>query len=216
MKIIKTEVYSFEELSDEAKQKAVEDHRDLCSGDQPAWSAENRQTMEKFSEIFPIKVTNWSYGERSEGVSFHFEAEDYIEELSGFRLAKYLWNNYKGNLFKGKFYGNLKTNEFVKHKRIKSSELYKNGNRFNPYYSAIKLDSSCVLTGYFMDDNILGPIYDFLNKPTNINFRDLLEDCYFEWIKACNADIEWQNSNEYLSEELINNRYEFEEDGSKF
>lgn len=208
MKQITLSLYSFEELSEEAKQKAIEDHRDLCNGDQPAWADENRESMEKFSEIFPIKVTNWSYGGRGEGVDFRFETEDYIEELSGVRLATYIWNNYKNKLFKGKWYSKAWDEKLRILNPSKGTGVERR--------SKIILDNCCVLTGYCMDDTILDPIYQFLNKPSNIDFRELLEDCFDAWIKACNSDIEWQNSYEYLSEELINNEYEFEEDGSKF
>lgn len=216
MRTIELKLYKFEELSEEAKQKAIEDWR--SNDTEIAWASENRQTMEKFAEIFPIKVTNWSYGGRGEGVSFRFTADDCIEELSGQRLATYIWNNYKSDLFKGKYYRHLSDgSKRIFHKRIKSEQLKNPGRRcdwFNAYYSGIILDHSCVLTGYCMDDDILDPIYKFLDKPTNQNFRELLEDCFDEWIKACNRDIEWQNSDEYIIETIQANDYEFTEDGT--
>jgi hypothetical protein len=218
MKTIEIKLYQFDELSEEAKEKAIEDYRD--SNTEITWASENRDTMEKFADIFPIKIRDWSYGGRGEGVSFYFTADDTIEELSGQRLATYIWNNYKSDLFKGKYYRHLKDgSKRIFHKRIKSQQLTNKGRHcdwINAYYSGITLDNSCVLTGYCMDMDILDPIYKFLEKPTNANFKELLEECFDAWIKACNADVDWQNSDEYISEELANNDCEFEEDGTKY
>lgn len=202
-------ILKFDELSYEAKQTAIENYRNKDY--ELAWADENRQSMEEFSKIFPIKVTDWCYGIGGEGVTFRFEVDhDEVEELSGWRLAAKLWTNYKDDLFKGKYY----SSSFRPHPVTKEHPA---GITYTKRYSKIFLENSCVLTGYCMDDNILGPIYDFLDKPTNQTFRDLLEDCFHEWIKACNADIEWQNSDEYISGNLVlANEYEFTEDGETF
>lgn len=216
MRTVSLKLYKFEELGEEAKEKAIKHYRN--NDTEIAWASENRDTMEKFAEIFPIKVTHWEYGGRGEGVSFHFTCDDTIEELSGQRLATYIWNNYKSDLFKGKYYRHLKDgSKRIFHKRIRSNQLTGKARLCdwtNAYYSGIFLTTDCVLTGYCMDMDILDPIYKFLDKPDNQSFRDLLEDCFDEWIKACNADIDWQNSDEYISEELVNNDYEFTEDGT--
>lgn len=212
MRTINVKLFNFSELSEEAKVKACEEYRNR--GYEPVWTAENRQTLEAFEKIFPINVTNWSYGGRGEGVSFSIIGE-HIEEVSGQRLATYLWNNYARDLFKGKYYGCVEVKKLVKHKRVKNPKDYKNGNFFNPYYSAITLDNSCVLTGYYLDNEILDPIYEFLDNPTKgTTFEDLLNDCFNAWIKACNDDVESQNTDEYIGEHMEANDYEFEEDGT--
>jgi len=221
MKTIEIQLYKFSELSETAKQTAIENYRN--KNDEYFWADENRATMETFAEIFPIKVTNWSYGGRGEGVSFHFTADDAIENLSGVRLSTYLWNNYKTELFKGKYYHSQSfglTDKKLKHKRVKSIEITNNcpnkGKFSNSYYSAIQLETCCVLTGYCMDDDILQPIYDFMNKPTAQNFNELLEDCFNAWVKSCNDDADYQISEEFISEELENNEQYFTEDGKLY
>lgn len=205
MREITTKLFTFEELSDEAKQKAIEQYRDR--GYEPAWTEENRQTLEAFENVFPIKVSNWSYGGRGEGVTFSI-ISDHIEEVSGQRLATYLWNNYGRDLFKGRYYS-------TPMRSCPVDKEHPAGLTYKKRYSKIMLDNSCVLTGYCLDDDILKPIYDFLNKPTKgITFSDLMEDCFDAWIKACNNDIEYQNSDEYITEHFHANEYEFEEDGT--
>ena len=68
-----------------------------------------------------------------------------------------------------------------------------------------------------MDNEILAPIFDFMRKPNNnTSFKDLLNDCFEAWVTACNNDIDSQNSDEYISENLESNDYEYTEDGEEF
>lgn len=208
MRTIELKLLKFSELSDKAKEKACENYRN--KGYEPAWTQENRETMEKFAEIFPIKIMNWSYGGRGEGVSYCFTVDDTIEELSGQRLATYIWNNYRHDIFKGKYYSSPMRN-------VPVDKQHPAGLTYTKRYSKIILENCCVLTGYCMDDSILAPIYKFLNKPDiNVNFKDLLDDCFDEWINACNADVEFQNSDEYVGEHLEANEYEFIEEGETY
>lgn len=205
-------IFSFDELSPEAKEKACKDWRN--EEVEIAWTEENRNSMEKFAEIFPIKVTNWSYGGRGEGVSFHFTSDDAIEELSGRRLATYIWNNYRRDLWKGRYYGRLSPTD--KHgQSIPKSKEHPIGQRHVKRYSRILLEFGN-LTGYTMDYALTNPIKEFLDKPDSRNFKDLLEDCFSAWIRDCNADVEWQSSDEYIGEHLEANDYEFEEDGTRY
>lgn len=224
MRTIRTKVYKFSELSKAAKQTAIEWYRSRDTELQ--WADENRHSMERFAEIFPIKVTDWCYGRRGEGVSFRFETDrDEIEQLSGQRLATYIWNNYRDQIYSRMYYSMMGsiglTDHKINHKRV-TSEQIKNecpnkGKWSNSYHSAITIEKmNCPLTGYCMDNELLFTIYEFLDKPDSRNFEDLLEDCFNEWIKACNKDIEWQNSDEFITEEIENYDYEFTKDGKAF
>lgn len=192
-------IYSFDELSEEAKQKAIENNRP----EEIFWADENRQSMEAFADLFPIKVTNWSYGNQGEGVDFYFTCEDEIENLSGQRLATYIWNNYRKDLYTYKQY-------------------WRCGEHFNCVganskhtTSKIFLDEfGCPFTGYCMDNEIIAPLFAFMRKPdANTTFEDLLNDCFSAWIKACNNDIEFQNSDDQIIETIKSNEYEFDENG---
>lgn len=58
MKTITT--YSFSELSEEAKSRALDDYR--SSGFEYAWQDENRHSLSAFCVFFGVKVTDWSIG----------------------------------------------------------------------------------------------------------------------------------------------------------
>ena len=61
MRVKQIKLYKFDELSDEAKEKAINDHREFIASD-TSWQSENVRTLEQFENIFPIKVKEWEYG----------------------------------------------------------------------------------------------------------------------------------------------------------
>lgn len=197
MRTIEVKIYNIDELSDKAQQRAF---HDWLSDDMYAWSCENEKTLDEFISIFPVKVTNWQYG-YGNYINFYMTCDDDLEELEGFRLAKHLWNEYKGYIYKGKYYS-------TGQRWIDGKYHYKHR------YSKITLERSCVLTGYCIDDDILKPLYDFLDRPVEgVTFKELMEDCLDAWIKACADDYEACRSFEYFKEDSEINNYEYYENG---
>ncbi len=189
MPVTKTEtftLYKLEELSEAAKENALHQLRD----DEDFFATDNRNTLDAFEKIFPITVKDWEYGYHNH-IGFTFDAEEEISELSGIRLMAYIYNNYFSDLWRGKWY-------------------YKNGKERR---SKVIFDNSLPLTGYFTDDAILEPIFNFLKKPDGTTFYDLLYDCLQSWIYACNKDAEYQRSEEALLEMAEANDYLFDEHG---
>lgn len=201
---IRVKVYKFNELNEQAKQKAIDNWRN--ESHEISWSDENADTLRRFADIFPCKLKSWCYGDRGEGVYWTFTGEDQIEELSGQRLATYIWNNYHNDIYKPKQYwiyqGRHNTvGQGAKHRDSKVS-LYD--------------EFACPLTGYCMDNEIIAPLFDFMRKPDTRDFKELLESCFDAWIDACNNDVEFQNSDEVISETLESNDYEFTQDGKRY
>jgi hypothetical protein len=135
---------------------------------------------------------------------------------------KYLINHYYSDLFRPKYRKNLTTSDKrINHRRIKVTE-HKNKQtgeiRYsNVYYSGCEKDDCCILTGYGMDYDILKPIYNFLKKPCkHTTFEDLIKECGESWLNAVNADYEYQQSFEYISETLSANEYDFLEYGEMY
>ena len=194
-------VYKFDELSDEAKESAINSFRGIDQ-DLP-WIDENRKSMETFCDIFNVKVTDWHYSPYSHSsISFNMDnVDDDVKELKGIRLLKYIVNNYWSDLFKGKFFS--------------TSGKYIDGQyHYRSRHSKVMFETSCVLTGYCLDDDILKPVYDFLKKPDeNVDLEYLVNDCLWSWIYACNRDIEYQFSDEAITETIECNDYMFTEDG---
>ncbi|MFA5276493.1 MAG: hypothetical protein WC417_06355 [Candidatus Omnitrophota bacterium] len=199
MEIIEKTYYKFDELSDEAKEKALNKFREWAAND-PAWQEENRETLNAFESVFPVKILNWEYGDRN-FINFRMQAEDEIRELSGWRLAAYLWNNYGRKLFKGKYY-------------TKPFRIDENGKPHHKFrHSKIILEHDCALTGFYMDNEIFNEIYKYMSKLDNRDFEQLLSDCLYNWVHACRKDLEWQCSDKVIMEDIKNNDYEFDENG---
>jgi hypothetical protein len=79
------------------------------------------------------------------------------------------------------------------------------------------LSKDCPLTGVFYDEAILQPIHNFLKKPyQDINFYKLLDRCIKSFCEAVADDIQNQNSDNYISEFLEANEYQFLESGKIF
>jgi hypothetical protein len=85
-------IYTYEELTPEAREKACEQYRQ--AGMDYHWSDEWRDSLKGFSDTFPIRLRTWEVSTHSH-TSFNFGmTNDNIEDVKGVRLYKYLQNNY--------------------------------------------------------------------------------------------------------------------------
>jgi hypothetical protein len=209
---IRTKIYKFNELSNEAKQTAIERYLQDENFD---WISDNAgNTLNDFCRIFDINLREFDFLENYRS-RYTFNLEDNILELSGQRLATYIWNNYKTRIFKGKYYGKL-VDTFKDGTKIPVSKLHPVGLRHVTRYSKVIIEHSCVLTGWCYDEYILQPIYDFLDKPTDTNFKDLLENCLTEICNSVENEIKANSQEDAISENFEANNYEFTADGRRF
>jgi len=190
MKTIEITLYKFNELSSEAQETAINKWRE--SDTDYFFASDNEASLKAFTEIFPIKVNNWSYDAYSHSESSQYNGEADHQTLSGPRLMAFIHNNYGNMLYPAKTY------------RLKSGKTRK---------SRIIKDTEMTMTGYYMDNVLLDPIYDFLKGNVNIDFEDLLESCVYAWGKACQADCYYQQTPEYIKETIEANDYDFTIEG---
>jgi len=198
-------IYTIDELSDDAKQRAYEDSIESF---EYFLHGENMASLNAFAGIFNIKIKNYSYGGNNSFIDWSFSGvDDEVVELKGFRLAKYIWNNYRRDLFKGKYFSLQSKKEFNPHYGVKYGT-------YKSRHSKILLDNSCVLTGFYIDDDLLKPIYDFLNKPcTHTDMEYLIQDCVNCWLSSVQSDYEDQMSIEAFYDNAQANEWEFYSDG---
>lgn len=191
---VRIKVFKFDELNDAAKEKAIDRYRQVNSEAGNPWDLENIDSLKAFMKLFPVENAR-----RADGIVF--SGEDTIKELTGVRLATYLWNNYKRSLWKPKYMSNKSVGAVGYRSR----------------HSNCQIDNVCVLTGYWMDNEILHPVYDFINKPDErIDFEDLMQNCYAAFERAREEDIDFQNSDEQVIEAIKAKEYEFKADGTRF
>lgn len=185
------EVYSIDELSESARERA---YYEWLSGEDYPWGIDNSATLEEFEKIFPIKVYNWEYGYRKY-INFDMTCDGDIAELSGIRLLKYIYNNYYNFLFK-------RREVYYKNNKKKVSKIF---------YTI----PDCPLTGYYLDYEILEPIYKFLKNPSPyLTFKGLMRKCLESWLNACENDYEDYFSMENFIELSKDNDWEYFEDGT--
>lgn len=199
-------IFTFDELTEEAKEKAIEKFR---SNDDYFWDDDNRKVLDEFEKNFPVNIGTWEYGYHKY-INFtmeSFENDEQVLEFTGQRLATWLWNNYKDVLYKGKYYS-------------KGNYTYVNPENVNDYkyeykqrYSRVLLEENC-LTGYCVGYDILKPLHDFIKKPNNSDtFESLLNDCLESWLDSCHKDYEYSQSDEAITETIEANEYYFDEEG---
>jgi len=200
-----TNLYSFNELSKESQEKAINNYRN-DGRDYLFYYDDIISSVKKVIELFGLKTGNQYDDIRTSHI------DDDILNLSGVRLYKYLVNHYYSDLFKPKYIktldGELYYRQFIC-KRYKGTK-----GMHTQIFSRMKVDNCCVLTGCCYDDDILKPIYDFLAKiNTSITLEDLFNDIESAISKCFTDTEEWTNSDEFIIEEIESNSYTFTEDG---
>ncbi len=208
MKTVSIKLYSFDELSEKAKQYAINRERENLSRDYIYDDAE--KTVDRFNEIFNVKQGRNSWLEFSLS-----HLDDNILNLKGQRLRTYIINNFWNDLFKGKYFSLWSKTEV-------SYEHYKDGYPvLKSRHSKVIFDNSCTLTGVCYDHSLLQPMYEFLEwnlRPDYNSYMDLetlIGDCFANLEKDIDSEIEHAESDENISETLRNNEYTFEENGVK-
>ena len=221
MKTIRIKLYKFDELVVDAQQNAIEKAREDVCTDYIYDDAYN--TVKAFNNVFGTSEGKYSWLDIDTSNFF-----DAILELKGFRLQKYLWNNFKDTLYKRKYLktgkNRVNNGDWFWHKMRRLNTIQNGENKgliYFSYYSNIKRESkNCNLTGMCYDEDILGPIYDFLAKRDfsncTIDFESLINDCFYELKKSIENEIDYQNSDEAITEDLIENDYDFTKNGQMY
>ena len=187
-------LYMIEELEDKAQEKAYSDWQ--CNPHEYVWASDNCKTLTAFCDLFHVRCTNYSYDSCTYNYSFLTDWSGEIENLSGIRLATYLYNNFYSFIFQSKTYWTKNS------KKKRKSHIF--------------VHSSCPLTGFIMDDILLQPIYEFLQHPDSRTFEKLIDDCLNTFFMSCRDDCDFCSSEDYFKEESANNNWEYLADGTLF
>jgi hypothetical protein len=203
-------VYKFDELTEEQKEKAINNLRDDQS--EFTWSSEYEASMQAFEADFPVKITNWSIDPFGYSyINFDF-TDDEHSQLKGDDLRKHLYNHYFNSLWSGKYYGKL-VDTLPNGSKIEKSKDHPIGKRHVKRYSKVFFEESAP-TGFCVDYDLRKPIYEFLKSKNNdTTFEELIKDCLETFIDTWRADIEYQASDEVIIETIHANDYEFTSDG---
>ena len=204
MRTIETKVYQYEELSEQAKENARNSLRDRLSENRiDAVAYDYRDTLKKIEEIFGIKVRDWSVnGYSPTYFRFYFvNLDEDIENEPKF-LLRYL-NRFVIPCIDTRVTYYAK-NYYENHKKRKSRIL-----------SYPKYDF-CI-TGAWTDiavDDALNNIKESIMQGKSA--REFVSDMLDNFFKQWNRDCEYACSDESIEDEIVDNGYEFLENGKPY
>lgn len=192
METIKINLYKFEELTEEAKNKAIENYKnDNFETLGEYWQEENFNSFKAILTFFDVKIKDFEIDYSSAARSciyweFTSEYDEELKNLSGARLFKYIQNNYIG----------------------------KKTGSFNSVFDGKHDKGRCLFTGYCADHATIYPIVEFLEKPTKyINFEYLINDVISAGLQYIENEYNYQNSDEAITDELLNSDFYFNASG---
>jgi len=217
MKTIEVKLYQFLELSEQAKQKAINSLSDINDCEFIYYDAE--QTVKAFCNAFSVDTGRNSWLECNTS-----KIEDCILELTGLRLRKYILNNFSSTLFAKKYLKSGDVTEIKKplHRMRETNEIKRGQNKckfYYSYYSNIqKQAQNCNLTGVCYDEDMLKPLYDFLKlrKFDNTNLEDLFNSCFDSLRISIEKEAEYYQTEEAIIETIEANDYYFTEEGKLY
>lgn len=199
-------IFTFNELSEAAKLKAVESYREYRSGDDFDYS-EYKASLNAFAEDVGIEIRDWSYGLDGCTVSFDHGDLEGLDTMTGARAYAWIVNNVKGLAPGPRIYtvnreanrhGFKVTERIVKH----TSGVFKNVD-------------CCNYTGVFCDENLMQPLREFLKNPDGRTIADLIRESIDNYCNALQDDLDYRESDEFLTEDLLNgDTPEFFENGT--
>ena len=190
MKELTIKLYAFDELSADAKEKAIEKQREKHYD----WYWENVQfEIDALSDIaYAIgadKKVDYEFSTCSPSY-IHFNFGDIAEDLQGIRAYKYIYNNFIMPFLKGKYYS--------KGKYINGKYIYK-----YRYSKAIKELSP--ESGLYIDCIVLDIWKEYIEKTRhNVSFdvADFISDIESALCKTILDEAEGQDSNEAWTNRL--------------
>lgn len=204
MRTIETKVYHYDELSSEAKANAINSLRDRLSENRIDTEAyDYRNALKKIEEIFGIKVRDWSVnGYSPTYFRFYFvNLDEDIENEPKF-LLRYLNRDVLPYIDCRETY--YAKNFHKNHKKRKSRILS------YPEYS-------CCITGAWTDwavDDALNNIKESVMQGKSA--KDFVKDMLNNFFRLWNMDCEYAYSDESIEDEIVNNEYEFLENGKPY
>ena len=200
MRTIERQIYRYDELSEQAQQVAIESMREGISSVRiESDSYEYRNTLDKIENIFGVKVYDWSVNEYNSYFRFEFTHIDEETENEPRLLLRYL---------------NTNVLPYIDNKKRYYSKMARASRK-----SRILCNNSYdyCLTGCWCDnaiDNALNNIKQSVKNKFNARefVNSILEGFFEQW----QNDYEFALSDEYISEEIDANDYEFYENGKPY
>ena len=195
MKTVTMQAFCISELSGSAKTNALAEVLRIYDGDTSLIYEEASETVKAFCEATGAKTSNRSWLEFERMISYRPHEDD----LVGIRLRTWVINNWYALLFERKAYKSKK--------RVRFSRI-------------AKVKAECPFTGTLYDDVMLEPIRKFVSDfrgsdkcPHATDIRDLMNRCFSALGDCILNDVEYVQSDEYLTSLADMHELNFDKNG---
>jgi len=212
MREINFKVYQYDELSAEAKEKAVDNVREtigsmLCDSD----ADEYRSALKEIEKIFEIKVYDWCVGCPGTYSRWRFNENSRFSEMSDEPrfLVRYL-DEVEQYCRTGKYYSSP-------FRKVPVDKEHPAGLDYTKRYSKVMFERNYCLTGTWTSavvDEYMEKRWDYVRKGKSI--EDFIDDMLYDFFKQWERDQECNYDDEAIEETIIGNEYEFTEDGMRY
>lgn len=215
-------LYTYNELSDNAKKQAIDNKRfDVMYEVMEHWNREWLNSLNRFEEITNTELKSYDvsyngfYCGRIEFKDLDllgsYEFPLYADEIKGKLLFRYLNNKVLPCIQQNKiFWGKSSYIDGKYHCSKRTSRI-------------ITSDDECTLTGYIGDIPLVRTILDYCkewNKHPEITLKDLYEECYNQFLQWWYDDYQGCDDDNFVDTELSeNSAFEdclYYEDGKEF
>lgn len=192
-------LYKYDELSEDAKERALEDHRQRVYSEPLDWGEEILQSLKGLIDACDLRLVDYSLGlDRSWlEVSLPYD----VQGLSGKRAMAWIENNL---LWKLRI-------PYGIHKKYKEYQKYNpsyDDNHLRPYDAGKILP--CPFTGYCADDDFLDALLEAVRDGETL--QDAFRRLARTYQKIVEQEYEYQASEDYLRDL----DQEYHDDGSIF
>ncbi len=189
-------LYTFDELSDEAKEKAIDQYRENQREDIPCFSDEMLDSLKGlFEHCSGVELKDYSLGEYNSWIKVSF-SED-VDEMSGKRAFAWLENN-------------LLTYIRIPETSLKVKNSRKECLKYGKGYRAGEI-KSCPFTGVCYDEDFLQGLISDIKDGSDL--KTAFEGLATTYQKMFSDELEYMQSEEYIKETFDTNGYEFLENG---
>jgi hypothetical protein len=204
-------IYTFEELTPEAQQNAINQYRGDGIDTSHNWD-EARHSVNAFCDLFDCRTgrNSWLDVTANDCETRH--------DLTGQRLRTYLLNNFSSAFYERKYRGHSKndhrsTERPKDHRMVTKIRKDHKGNYYRVFRSNFEVESCCPFTGVCYDEDLLQPLKEFIKQPDARTFDDLMTEAGESLRISLESEDEYRNSDEAVKETIEANAYEFTEDG---
>ena len=237
MREITIRLYDYDELSHEAKRRALEEWQ--SEDVEHFLGREVEDTFTKLQEELGIEVSRWEYSPYGHDVGvirFPRYTDDQLV-LSGRRAQAFLWNQFDHLIVqpRRKWYSKNQDGRVDLSGSLYCGDGWRNMSRESKVFFDRTYDGSCPLTGVCFDNDALDPLGYFcfgvewdektrkrVAIPQSKRARwaattveDVLRDCVDALLRSAQDDWNYQFTEEYFSEYARNNEFVFDESGHR-